>query len=91
MMKFADLINSKHGYPSQKVDGEFGKEFDELVYNTFSTGHGKELLAFLEKNMLMKSIWEPNNNEINCYFMEGRNNLVRLFIDRKAAFRRNNT
>ena len=77
--------NIRNGYPApaeEKVD------FDKLVYDTFSTTHGKELLSFLEKKFLMEPIWEPNNTEINCYFMEGRNNLVRLFIDRKDAYRK---
>ena len=78
--------NEQAGYTSSPPPGEFGDDFDKLVFETFSTVYGKELLKFLEENLLLKPIWEPNNSEINCYFMEGRNNLVRVFIARKLAY-----
>lgn len=94
MFKWEQIVNRanvKHGYPPPTSEGEFGKEFDKLVYETFSTTYGKELLNFLEKNLLMKPIWNPSNPEVNSYFMEGRNNLVRLFIKRKEAYKNGET
>ncbi len=69
-----------------KQPSEFGEEFDALVYQTFCTPMGKQLLYFMEKNMLLKAIWNPNQNEKLAYFYEGRNNLVRLFKERMEVF-----
>lgn len=85
-MKWEEMIANANQNTGYAPSGEFGDEFDKLVYETFSTTYGKELLDFLEKNLLLKPIWEPNNSEINCYFMEGRNHLVRMFITRKLAY-----
>lgn len=86
-MKWDEMISQANTHAGYGVpEGEFGNEFDKLVFETFSSPSGLALLKFLETNLLLKSIWDPNNSEINCYFMEGRNNLVRLFIERKLAY-----
>lgn len=76
--------NRLNGYG--QPPSEFGEEFDALVYKTFSSTMGKELLYFMEKNMLMKPIWTPNQSEKLAYFLEGRNNLIRLFRERIEVF-----
>ena len=83
--------NQQCGYPPQQPTDygcpEPGTEFDKLIYETFSAPYGKALLEFLEEKLLKEPIWEPQNAEENCYFMEGRNNLVRMFINRKKLYR----
>ncbi len=70
----------------QKRPGEFSEEFDALVYQVFANVRGKELLKFLENNMLMNAIWTPGQNHELAFFYEGRNNLVRLFRERMEVF-----
>lgn len=89
--KIINKANQDSGYPPQRHVPQLDEDFDKLVYETFSTTYGKELLKFLDENFLREPLWEPGNQLENCYFMEGRNNLVRLFIDRKKAYKRNNT
>ncbi len=96
-MKINEMVNKANrqsGYPPQQPEEygcpEPGTEFDKLVYETFSTTYGKALLEYLEKKCLMEPIWEPQNPEKNCHFMEGRNNLIRMFINRKKIYRERN-
>ncbi len=98
MKSYNDMVNNANqqcGYPPQEIS-EYGcpppgTEFDRLVWETFSTTYGKELLDFLEDHFLKEPIWEPQNHEKNCYFMEGRNNLIRMFINRKKIYKERNT
>lgn len=87
--------NQQCGYPPQENREygcpEPGTEFDKLVYETFSTPYGKALIGFLEEWFLKEPIWEPLRPEKNCYFMEGRNNLIRMFINRKDLYKRRNS
>ncbi len=99
MKSYNEMVNEANqrcGYPPQEPIPEYGcpppgTAFDELIYETFSTLSGKALLEFLEKNLLCEPIWEPLKPEKNCYFMEGRNNLIRMFINRKKIYKERNT
>lgn len=66
--------------PEDESEIKAQEEFNELVYITWSTPHGKELMGKLE-DMLKQQRWYPNDDPAMGYFREGGNAMLRYLLE----------
>lgn len=70
------------GIPTPKPKVQAGEEslFDNLIYETFRTDTGRQLIKLLEERFVRQLTWRPGCPEGYAEFRAGQNDLVVYFI-----------